>query len=37
MKTLVISLFLIPFLVIGGSTVLFAVLQGAKVELPTPN
>jgi len=37
MKTLIISLLLIPFLVVGGSTVLFAVLQNAKVELPTPN
>ncbi len=37
MKTLLISLLVIPFLVLGGSTVLFALLQNAEVELPTPN
>jgi hypothetical protein len=36
-KTLIISLLLIPFLIVGGSTVLFAVLQNSNVELPTPN
>jgi hypothetical protein len=37
MKSLIISLLLIPFLVVGGSTILFTVLQNINVELPTPN
>jgi hypothetical protein len=37
MKSLILSLFLIPFLVYGGTIVLFAALHSAKVELPTPN
>jgi hypothetical protein len=37
MKTFVISLLLVPFLLYGGTIVLFAALQHAKIELPTPN
>jgi len=37
MKSLILSLLLIPFLVYGGTIVLFAALQQAKVEFPTPN
>jgi len=37
MKTFILSILLVPFLLYGGTIVLFATLQHVKVELPTPN
>jgi len=37
MKTFILSLLLVPFLLNAGTIILFSVLQHAKVEFPTPN
>jgi len=34
---LILTLFFTPFIAYGGSVILFAALQNADIELPTPN